>query len=270
MVKVCKLVTCGAPGVGKTAFLEKLVNNRIITQSPGGPTNSNNSNNSNNHFKAKNTRISKLQKTGPSYTSNSSSSSTGSNTKNNSNSNNNNSTSNDNNSNSNTPSETNHSIPSSSSEDIYLCNVNTERGPVSVRIHDTSGQNWSNKSTSKSHYCHFGDGFLIFYDMSNLDSFKIVDYIKNEIVKERDRREIFIMIVGMKSDMSHSGSRTISTDGESMDSSKILNYLESEKLTHFECTINNRGSLSKPISEMINRMTLPVQKGGWRSSTRTY
>lgn len=250
MVKVCKLVTCGAPGVGKTAFLEKLVNNRI----PPPPSNSNSENS--NSVKPKNARVGKLQKTGPSYTSSSSSSACS-----NSNPNNPNnkfkistqttgitqntpqtSTSNDNtNSNSNPSSETNHSIPSSSSEDIYLCNVNTERGPVSVRIHDTSGQNWSNKSTSKSHYCHFGDGFLIFYDMSNPETFKIVDYIKNEIIKERDRREIFIVVVGMKSDLGTRGS-TRQVDetgnvGETIDSSMIIKYLESEKLTHFECTV---------------------------------
>jgi len=77
--------------------------------------------------------------------------------------------------------------------------------------------------------------------MSNPETFKIVDYIKNEIIKERDRREIFIVVVGMKSDLGTRGS-TRQVDetgnvGETIDSSMIIKYLESEKLTHFECTV---------------------------------
>lgn len=269
----CKIITCGAPDVGKTAFLEKLINNTIITHhelsakltssgnssgshhasahhpsgSAGGaanrltsPRNSvTSSTNSPNHpgnttaGNGLNQALCNLQQgtltQNPlnvnsnqntnlpgNYSSNNNNNTNQTNSSNNPTSTNNshhNSNSNasnisssntnihtsSNNNNNNLPhphpsnphtitnsqlsllglpaesaSNFNHLFPSSTKEDIYLCTVNSERGPATVRIHDTPGSNWQEKHNQDvpKHYYHFGDGFLLFFDLTNVDSFK--------------------------------------------------------------------------------------------------
>ena len=130
-----------------------------------------------------------------------------------------------------------------------------------MRIHDTPGKNWSNKNTPPRHYCHFGDGFLIFFDLTDQDSFKNIDFIKNEIYKERDRREIQIALVGMKSDLvaaTDEGHHPIRVERSVIDE-----YLsQDEKLAgYFECSIKDRAGLSGPIQFLINKMVGTVRGG---------
>lgn len=105
----------------------------------------------------------------------------------------------------------------------------------------------------------------------------MVDYIKQEIYKERDRREVFIVVIGMKSDLNtRQAQRSVTGEtglsvakGEIIDATTIASYMHAEKLTHFECSVTNRGSLSRPVMELVARMTQPVQKTGLLGSRRT-
>ena len=42
--------------------------------------------------------------------------------------------------------------------------------------------------------------------------------------------------------------------GEIIDATTIASYMHAEKLTHFECSVTNRGSLSRPVMELVARM----------------
>merc|ERR1712060_676937 len=106
-------------------------------------------------------------------------------------------------------------------------------------------------------YCHFGDGFLLFFDLTNLESFKHVEYIKSEILKERENKDIHLVLIGMKKD--------ITENAQIIPDASIRAFLEKEKMpanSYFECSVKDRSSLSKPIQYIIQKMTTPVPKTG--------
>lgn len=300
----CKIITCGASDVGKTAFFEKLINNTVLppqssvktassssssshnnlhlqnsTHPPTNLTNGNTfSNTHNNVRRTSNIGLASISSKNLSNNSNSGSSGqqhyltsgvgigNGSviNTQSNLQSTNlpvNSPRNSTNSSTSNSKSETLNTtpsllnlteqltLPSTTKEDIYLCTVNSDRGPAMVRIHDTPGANWINNFTPPRHYCHFGDGFLLFFDLTNVDSFKNLEFIKNEIFKERERRDVHLAIVGMKSDLTRN-----------VENSLIDDYVNREKIAYFECSITDRSSLSKPIQYIITKMVTPAPK----------
>ena len=124
MVKCCNVIACGYSNVGKSSYLEKLVNNAELDP----PKES---------LQVHNKKNSSSQSASDSASDKHSEENSGSG-----------------------------GIPhfkSSTKEDIYLCTVKSNKGPVTVRIHDTRGSDWENKKSV--HYCHFGDGFMIFYDI---------------------------------------------------------------------------------------------------------
>jgi len=318
----CRVIICGSSNVGKTAFLEKLINNTTLTEHDKKRKFSAGLEISNN----KSSSQSSSSKEQSNFTSNVGSNESGKNENDNSNPHSNS------NSHGHTPtpmpsqhqpqtyggmignfftgssqnldspnmsqistSSTNlnshdqnmNIYPSSNKEDIYLCTVNSERGPATVRIHDTPGKNWqsdaSNTASPPRHYCHFGDGFMLFFDLTDLESFKNLEFIKSEIYRERDRREVHLVVVGMKKDLteeessmdkdkdiaenqksletSSSGKNSTTQPITAVDSKTINQFIEREKLAYFECSIKNRGSLSGPVQHIINKMIVPVKTG---------
>ena len=267
----CKIITCGASETGKTSFLEKLINNNTLSSETSQLSIKQQSSNSSSSNKETSRLAIKTQN--QSVVSNSSTEQKPPSISNNKNSaiqiNSANSNSNSSNhSNSNLPNNINNStlkdqdmmFPSSTKEDIYLCTVNSERGPAVVRIHDTPGNNWTSKASPPRHYCHFGDGFLLFFDLTNLDSFKYIEYIKSEILKERENKDIHLVLIGMKKDAVEKAG-----DSQIVPDSSIQAFLEKEKISsaaYFECSVKDRSSLSKPIQYIIQKMTAPVPKTG--------
>ena len=267
----CKIITCGASETGKTSFLEILINNNTLSSETSQLSIKQQSSNSSSSNKETSRLAIKTQN--QSVVSNSSTEQKPPSISNNKNSaiqiNSANSNSNSSNhSNSNLPNNINNStlkdqdmmFPSSTKEDIYLCTVNSERGPAVVRIHDTPGNNWTSKASPPRHYCHFGDGFLLFFDLTNLDSFKYIEYIKSEILKERENKDIHLVLIGMKKDAVEKIS-----DSQIVPDSSIQAFLEKEKISsaaYFECSVKDRSSLSKPIQYIIQKMTAPVPKTG--------
>ncbi|KAJ8302429.1 hypothetical protein KUTeg_018825 [Tegillarca granosa] len=74
-------------------------------------------------------------------------------------------------------------------EDIYTAMIETDRGvKEKVRIFDTGGLD-SNKTDLPKHFFTFPDGFMLFFDVTNWDSFQKLDKIKKDIDKYRDKRE---------------------------------------------------------------------------------
>ena len=91
------------------------------------------------------------------------------------------------------------------------------------------------------------------FDWAEISSPRNIEYIKTEILRERERRDVHLVVVGMKKDLESS---------RAVESSLIEEYIERENLHYFECTINDRSSLSKPIQHIIMRMVAPVPKTG--------
>lgn len=87
-------------------------------------------------------------------------------------------------------------------EDIYLGQVDIKNRRELLRIHDTSGEEWTRLACPPRHLCHYGDAFLLTYDITSEDSFTQVKRIKAEIEKELNKASnIHIAVAAMKTDL---------------------------------------------------------------------
>ncbi|MED6248686.1 NF-kappa-B inhibitor-interacting Ras-like protein 1 [Ataeniobius toweri] len=97
----------------------------------------------------------------------------------------------------------NHAVGSESSEtqeDVYVASVETDRGvKEQLRLYDTKGL--QDTQDLPKHYYSVADGFVLVYSVDSLESFKKVDFLKKEIDKSRDKKEVTIIVLGNKSDL---------------------------------------------------------------------
>ena len=71
-----------------------------------------------------------------------------------------------------------------------------------MRIHDTSGEEWTRLACPPRHLCHYGDAFLLTYDITSEESFTQVKRIKAEIEKELNKASnVYICVAAMKTDL---------------------------------------------------------------------
>jgi hypothetical protein len=52
-------------------------------------------------------------------------------------------------------------------EDIYMGQVDIRNRKELLRIHDTSGEEWTRLACPPRHLCHYGEGFLLTYDITS-------------------------------------------------------------------------------------------------------
>ena len=135
-------------------------------------------------------------------------------------------------------------------EDTYLAQVDTDRGvKETIKIVDTCGDDWSEPQSFPKHYFNFGDGFVLVYSITNKDSFTCVENIKKEL--EKCRKDIFIVIIGNKSDQQ---------EQRQVETTLVSNYVSKEKVKHFEVSVYNRKLLAEPFVYITSKMTQPPAK----------
>merc|ERR1712227_783252 len=86
-------------------------------------------------------------------------------------------------------------------EDIFLGQVDIRNRRELLRIHDTSGDERTRLACPPRHLCHYGDAFLLTYDITSEESFTQVKRIKAEIEKELNKASgVYIAVAAMKTD----------------------------------------------------------------------
>lgn len=138
-------------------------------------------------------------------------------------------------------------------EDTYMIQIDTERGvKETVKVIDTNGYNWTTPSQFPYHYFNFADGFVLMYSTSDSESFKCIQNIKKELDKMRDKKDIFVVVVGIKLD----------TNLEATYMDKIISsWVTKERIKRFEASLSNKKQLSEPFVYICSKMT--------QSSTKT-
>ena len=63
------------------------------------------------------------------------------------------------------------------------------------------GAEWIKTASPPRHLCHYGDGFVLMYDITSEESFSQVKKIKAEIEKELNKKDIPMALVAMKTDL---------------------------------------------------------------------
>nr|XP_054774286.1 NF-kappa-B inhibitor-interacting Ras-like protein 2 [Lytechinus pictus] len=148
-------------------------------------------------------------------------------------------------------------------EDIYVANIETNRGTRErVRFYDTRGLTSSNQDLPK-HYLSMADGFLLVYSTTSQESFNMLEYIKKEIdkLKDKDKKEISVVMIGNKVDLNQQ---------RQVDFRTASDWAVKEKIQSFEVTVANRSSLIQPIVSLTSKLTVPPTKSTFSISVRNF
>ena len=95
------------------------------------------------------------------------------------------------------------------------------------------------------------DGFIIVYSIENDVSFQIAEVIKRDIDKNKDKKELPVIVLGNKLDLSN---RRL------VDNVQALNWASKEKVKLYEVSSLDRQSLSEPFVHLSSRLNPPPNK----------
>ena len=95
---------------------------------------------------------------------------------------------------------------SSTLEDVYVANIETDRGTKEkVRFYDTQGVDVDFKDTAiPKHLLAAADGFLIVYSVDDWKSFQVAETIRKEIRRECEKKDVVVLVLGTKVDLTNS------------------------------------------------------------------
>ncbi|XP_062530383.1 NF-kappa-B inhibitor-interacting Ras-like protein isoform X3 [Bombyx mori] len=122
---------------------------------------------------------------------------------------------------------------------------NCNRPPQSPTMQLTANQ------VLQRHYLGFSEGFVMVYDTARPESLDVLMYLKKDIDRNKDKKEVVILVIG---------NRTGPDDPNSLENtcSKASNWCAREKVRHFEVNAMDRPSLYEPFIFMTSKLN-PVQ-----------
>ncbi|XP_050996255.1 NF-kappa-B inhibitor-interacting Ras-like protein 1 isoform X2 [Acomys russatus] len=110
-------------------------------------------------------------------------------------------------------------------EDVYMASVETDRG-VKEQLH------------------------LV----NNLESFQRVELLKKEIDKFKDKKEVAIVVLGNKIDLS---------EQRQVDAEVAQQWAKSEKVKLWEVTVTDRRTLIEPFTLLASKLSQPQSKSSF-------
>ncbi|XP_074801760.1 NF-kappa-B inhibitor-interacting Ras-like protein 1 isoform X2 [Natator depressus] len=117
-------------------------------------------------------------------------------------------------------------------EDVYLASVETDRGvKEQLRLYDTGGL--QEGVEFPKHYFSVADGFVLVYAVNSLESFQRVEAIKKEIDTIRDKKEVTVVVLGNKTDL---------TEQRQVETEVAQQWAKAEKIVL--CNKRNSGYIS--------------------------
>ncbi|XP_040572984.1 NF-kappa-B inhibitor-interacting Ras-like protein 2 [Lepeophtheirus salmonis] len=144
-------------------------------------------------------------------------------------------------------------------EDIYVANVECDRGSKeTIRFYDTEGLDGYSVKDIPRHLLSLVDGFLIVYSIDDEHSFQIADAIKKDIEKNKEKKEVTIVVIGNKSDLSAR---------RQVDNVQALNWAAREKTRLFEVSSLDRESLKEPFRFLSSKLNPPPNKSTFSQLT---
>ncbi|XP_062071245.1 NF-kappa-B inhibitor-interacting Ras-like protein 1 isoform X2 [Lepus europaeus] len=138
-------------------------------------------------------------------------------------------------------------------EDVYMASVETDRGvKEQLHLYDTRGL--QEGVELPKHYFSFADGFVLVYSVNNLESFQRVELLKKEIDKFKDKKEVAIVVLGNKTDLS---------EQRQVDAEVAQQWARSEKVRLWEVTATDRRTLIEPFMLLASKLSQPQSKSGF-------
>ncbi|XP_055855104.1 NF-kappa-B inhibitor-interacting Ras-like protein [Episyrphus balteatus] len=146
-------------------------------------------------------------------------------------------------------------------EDIYMANVDTGRGPrEQLRIYDTAGL--QGKAQLPRHYLVFPDGYVLVYDPSDPSSLDMLDDIKSDIDKNKEKKEVAVIVLGNVRSGTGTLKRTDTppTMPDPIEAvlSRANSWCARERIKHYTVNAMERDSIFEPFVQLCIRLH-PIQ-----------
>ncbi|KAJ3648521.1 hypothetical protein Zmor_020317 [Zophobas morio] len=147
-------------------------------------------------------------------------------------------------------------------EDIYVANIESDKGTrEKVRFYDTAGIEHLQTATANGttnqqlprHYLAIADGYILVYDTERSDSLDVLVSLKKDIDKNKDKKEVTIIVIGNKFKESET------TEFEST-LSKASAWCNREKIRHFSASAMQRNSLYEAFVYITSKLNPPPSK----------
>ncbi|XP_076339873.1 NF-kappa-B inhibitor-interacting Ras-like protein 2 isoform X2 [Tachypleus tridentatus] len=139
-------------------------------------------------------------------------------------------------------------------EDVYCAIIDNDRGgKEKICFYDTAGMKPSHCEVPRA-YLTAADGFVLVYAINNKESFKLLDQIKKDIVRNKEKKDVPIIVLGNKVDKQKD--RQVEVD-------KAKNWALREKVKLYEVSAAERRSLLDPFIFLTSKMNPPPGKSGF-------
>lgn len=136
-------------------------------------------------------------------------------------------------------------------EDIYCALVDNDRGgKEKVQFFDSRGVDSSDAEVSKSHLAH-ADGVVLIYAINSRESFLLLEQLKKDIDKHKDKKELSFLVLGNKADLS--AERQVETQS-------AINWATKERVRFAEVSAFDRKSLIEPFIYLVSKVNPPPSK----------
>jgi len=149
---------------------------------------------------------------------------------------------------------------SSTIEDVYVANIETDRGTKEkIRFYDTAGLDAQQREVPR-HLLAAADGFVIVYSVEDKQSFNLAEAIRKEIKNCGEKKDQVVLVLGTKVDLAES---------RKVDSGQAQAWALNEKLRLAEVSALDRHSLYEPFMYLASKLNPPPNKSALAQITST-
>ncbi|KAE8751896.1 hypothetical protein FOCC_FOCC001373 [Frankliniella occidentalis] len=170
-------------------------------------------------------------------------------------------------------------------EDIYVASVETDRGTrEKMRLYDTaglpplSGPNAAVNSVQQQQQQQLAkqllgltEGYVLVYDPARPESFECLLPLKRDIDKNRDKKEVAIVILANRIKSSNTNYSTSPGGGVTAPANmtvtsslnKANNWAVREHMKHYEVNAMERASLLEPFVYLATKLSPPPNKSSF-------
>lgn len=137
-------------------------------------------------------------------------------------------------------------------EDIYCAHINTDRGvKEKLRFYDTAGTVPGQSTDFLKNYLPYADGVVLVYAINSRESFSLLDQVKKDYDKNKDKKEVPLIVLGNKLDLQSE---------RQVDFGLAQAWAQKEKVKIFEVSATDRRTLIEPFVYLASKMNPPPSK----------
>lgn len=119
-----------------------------------------------------------------------------------------------------------------------------------IRFYDMGGITSKNKEVPR-HYFSVADAYILVYSINSHESFLIMDSLKKEIDRNKEKKDAVMIVLGNKLDL---------VEERQVDYSQASLWAAKERVRLFEISVFDQQTLAEPFVYLSSRLNPPPQK----------